>query len=270
MLPLFSARTRRISKINSCLRIPVAPALSRSLAIFVSAVMLISFIADSDIAWAGALCGWPPGCGGLPEPSPAPPDAPRSPDWGGFAPPLPAPPPRSGCLPPWSLFALCSGLPLGSGLPAGLSAVASAVALGAEAGLFSAATLSGLPAGLSAVALGAEAGVSAEAGGAAVATPPLPLAGLRSSSTVHPVLRPCALKPAARGYQITFRIDEHGAPARRAPACPLRFRLPRAATAATPATATRPCPTRAPGGASPRGESPRDAPGGKRTTPPAD
>src|ERR1041384_8447782 len=58
MLPLFSARTRRISKISSCLRMPVAPAISSSLAILVSAEMLISFIADSEIVWAGAF-GWP-------------------------------------------------------------------------------------------------------------------------------------------------------------------------------------------------------------------
>jgi hypothetical protein len=54
MLPLFSARTRRISKMSSCLRMPVAPAISSSLAILVSAEMLISFIADSEIDWAGA------------------------------------------------------------------------------------------------------------------------------------------------------------------------------------------------------------------------
>ena len=41
---------------NSCLRMPVAPAISSSLAIFVSAEMLISFIADSEIVWAGAAC----------------------------------------------------------------------------------------------------------------------------------------------------------------------------------------------------------------------
>ena len=61
MLPLFSARTRRISKISSCFRMPVAPAMSSSLAILVSAEMLISFIADSEIAWAGAAARltWP-------------------------------------------------------------------------------------------------------------------------------------------------------------------------------------------------------------------
>ena len=55
MLPLFSARTRRISKISSCLRMPVAPAMSSSLAILVSAEMLISFIADSEmrLGWRG-------------------------------------------------------------------------------------------------------------------------------------------------------------------------------------------------------------------------
>src|SRR5688500_6035877 len=67
MLPLFSARTRRISKISSCLRMPVAPAISRSLAILVSAEMLISFIADSEIdcapccplSWGGGpLFSW--------------------------------------------------------------------------------------------------------------------------------------------------------------------------------------------------------------------
>ncbi len=36
-LPLFSARTRRISKMSSCLRMPVAPAMSSSLAILVRA-----------------------------------------------------------------------------------------------------------------------------------------------------------------------------------------------------------------------------------------
>ena len=54
MLPLFSARTRRISKISSCLRMPVAPAISSSLAIFVSAEMFISFIAEREIDCAGA------------------------------------------------------------------------------------------------------------------------------------------------------------------------------------------------------------------------
>src|SRR6266545_8306753 len=57
MLPLFSARTRRISKINSCLRMPVAPAMSSSLAILVSAEMLISFIAESEMLWAGGAGG---------------------------------------------------------------------------------------------------------------------------------------------------------------------------------------------------------------------
>src|SRR5688572_13199680 len=64
MLPLFSARTRRISKISSCLRMPVAPAISSSLAILVSAEMLISFIADSEMLWAGAAGGaWGAGAG---------------------------------------------------------------------------------------------------------------------------------------------------------------------------------------------------------------
>src|SRR5215216_4185226 len=69
MLPLFSARTRRISKISSCLRMPVAPAMSRSLAILVSAVMLISFIADREIVWAGADvagAGWAGAAAGAP------------------------------------------------------------------------------------------------------------------------------------------------------------------------------------------------------------
>ena len=47
---------------------PVAPAISSSLAILVSAEMLISFIADSEIVWAGAACGAAPAGAGLAAP----------------------------------------------------------------------------------------------------------------------------------------------------------------------------------------------------------
>src|SRR2546423_3305608 len=125
MLPLFSARTRRISKISSCFRMPVAPAISRSLAILVSAEMLISFIADSEITWAGGV-----------------------------------------------------GADCGCGDAAGAGAVCAGTAC------------------------------TGEACAGAVATPPFALVGLRSSSTVHPILRRSALKPAER--VVDRAIQAHG------------------------------------------------------------
>ena len=218
MLPLFSARTRRISKISSCLRMPVAPAISSSLAILVSAEMLISFIADSEMVWAGAPCGCPP-CGGLPAGAfggGGPARRLSACRRGGLPPPLPARSAGPPACPPQRLARRrklqrkrgCSrqrAFGLARRLVRGLSA-------------------SRLRGGGAPCRRGG--GASAEAGGAAVATPPLALAGLRSSSTVHPVLRPCALRPAARGYQTTIRIHERGAPARRASVCPPWFRRP--------------------------------------------
>ena len=49
MRPLFSARALRISKISSCLRMPVAPGTSSCLAILVSAPTLMSLSVESSI-----------------------------------------------------------------------------------------------------------------------------------------------------------------------------------------------------------------------------
>jgi hypothetical protein len=48
MSPLFLARALRISKMSSCLRMPVAPGTSSPFAIFVSAPTLMSFSVDSS------------------------------------------------------------------------------------------------------------------------------------------------------------------------------------------------------------------------------
>ena len=176
MLPLFSARTRRISKISSCFRMPVAPAISSSLAILVSAEMLISFIADSEITWAG-----------------------------GGAPGLAASP-AAGCWP-------C--------LPAGASGPFAGAAASPEAALCC------LPADPSA-ALRPRAGASPEAwaslsGTVAVATPPFALGGLRSSSTVRPILRRPLSTRTGRAVETTIRIHVHDACATSASICPPWF-----------------------------------------------
>ena len=83
--------------------------------------------------------------------------------------------------------------------------------------------------------------------GGAVATPPFGLAGLRSSSTVHPVLRQCALRPAPRAYQTTFRIHEHDARVPRVSACRFSWPRPPAHRAATESIPRLPCPRPDPG-----------------------
>ncbi len=115
--------------------------MSSSLAILVSAEMLISFIADSEMAWAGAACG-------------------------------------------------CRRRSAAAPLRRRLRLAAAALAV---------------PGG--GLVRRAASWLAAFSGGAAVAvaTPPFGLGVLRSSSTVRPVLRPSALRPAARGCQTTIR-----------------------------------------------------------------
>src|SRR5678816_4356922 len=57
MKPLISVCALRIWKIRSCLRMPVAPATFRSLAIWVSFWMLRSFRSLMFSVWAGLVCG---------------------------------------------------------------------------------------------------------------------------------------------------------------------------------------------------------------------
>src|SRR5688572_16385846 len=175
---------------------PVAPAISRSLAILVSAAMLISFIADSEIVWAGA-------------------------DVDGAA---------------------------AAGAGAGAAAGAPAAGTAAAAVSF----FSGFS------------GFSAFSGGA-VATPPFGLAGLRSSSTGHPVLRLCALRPAPPAYQTTFRIHEHDERVPRGSACQLSWPRPPAHRAATESIPRRPCPRPDPDAARPRAGAPHGRPADRNT-----